>query len=534
MRTNAPTPQPEDVETLLRAGIAAAKAGQRERARDLLMRVVEQDVENVLAWLWLSGVVDSLDDREVCLENVLALDSDNDVARNGLAMVRQQKADRLLREGIAAAKAGQRERARELLMRVVERDEENVSAWLWLSGVVDSLDDRQVCLENALTLDPNNAAAHKGLDWVRKQKETQAPPPAETVPPAETGAPLASAPESPTAGRARTPVSPAAAVPHEDLVRRQPSLEPELELPPSTAWDEFDDEYLCPYCAAPTEPQDRKCKACGGKLWINFRKQEKRSTWLWVALSLQALNTLLKGVVPLQLSAILFGAEDNELAALLEMYAVFADLLNVSSATIEMWLIIAFFVSLLLFVFSLAVLIALYLRWKPAFYLYLINAVLGLAQVLVDVVRFLSSPEMALFGGFGYVCSGITVLITLAMLWLAYQIKDDFPFERQRILLRLDPDVTRGPMFLARGHEYVNRRMWALAALHMWRAVAAMPDRMDGRAALTLTYLRLKRYDLAARALAEARRINPGEPRIEELQTLLDDMRSADQAGKSA
>jgi len=28
----------------------------------VLMRVVEQDEESVLAWLWLSGVVDSLDD----------------------------------------------------------------------------------------------------------------------------------------------------------------------------------------------------------------------------------------------------------------------------------------------------------------------------------------------------------------------------------------------------------------------------------------------------------------------------------------
>ena len=74
--------QPQDVGSWLRAGIAAAKAGQRERARTLLMRVVEQDEENVSAWLWLSGVVDSLDDREVCLENVLTLDPDNDAATN--------------------------------------------------------------------------------------------------------------------------------------------------------------------------------------------------------------------------------------------------------------------------------------------------------------------------------------------------------------------------------------------------------------------------------------------------------------------
>ena len=79
------------MDELLQEGIAAAKSGQRERAYDLLMQVVEEDKENVLAWLWLSGVADSLDDREICLENVLALDPTNVAARKGLAQVREQK-----------------------------------------------------------------------------------------------------------------------------------------------------------------------------------------------------------------------------------------------------------------------------------------------------------------------------------------------------------------------------------------------------------------------------------------------------------
>ncbi len=81
------------------------------------------------------------------------------------------RVDDLLREGIAAAKSGQRERAYELLMQVVEQDEENVLAWLWLSGVVDSLDDRETCLENALALDPTCEPARKGLAWIRKQRK---------------------------------------------------------------------------------------------------------------------------------------------------------------------------------------------------------------------------------------------------------------------------------------------------------------------------------------------------------------------------
>ena len=75
---------------------------QRERARDLLMRVVEQDEENALAWLWLSGVVDGLDDREICLENVLSIEPDNTLAQKGLQVLRQQQVEQLVREGVAA------------------------------------------------------------------------------------------------------------------------------------------------------------------------------------------------------------------------------------------------------------------------------------------------------------------------------------------------------------------------------------------------------------------------------------------------
>ena len=156
---------------LLSEGISAAKAGQREHARELLVRVVEQDEENVLAWLWLSGVVDSLDDRAICLENVLALDPDNGLARKGLDALCQQKADRMLHEGIAAAQSDQRERARELLTQAVELNEGNVAAWLWLSDVVDTPHEREVCLENVLALDPYNDTASRGLALLHREKE---------------------------------------------------------------------------------------------------------------------------------------------------------------------------------------------------------------------------------------------------------------------------------------------------------------------------------------------------------------------------
>jgi Flp pilus assembly protein TadD len=69
----------------------------------------------------------------------------------------------LLQKGIALAKAGRREEARNILLQVVEQDERNESAWLWISGVVDTDDDKAIALENVLTLNPNNEWARRGL-----------------------------------------------------------------------------------------------------------------------------------------------------------------------------------------------------------------------------------------------------------------------------------------------------------------------------------------------------------------------------------
>jgi|GEM_PF-712666 len=81
-------PEP-DLQALLRAGITAAKAGQREQARQSLLRVIEQDEASIPAWLWLSTVLDDREERRICLENVLTLDPDNTHARAGLLRLDQ-------------------------------------------------------------------------------------------------------------------------------------------------------------------------------------------------------------------------------------------------------------------------------------------------------------------------------------------------------------------------------------------------------------------------------------------------------------
>ena len=68
-----------------------------------------------------------------------------------------------LQEGILAAKRGDRATAHALLLQVVTAAEDNETAWLWLSGVTETWEERRICLENVLTLNPDNEVAEREL-----------------------------------------------------------------------------------------------------------------------------------------------------------------------------------------------------------------------------------------------------------------------------------------------------------------------------------------------------------------------------------
>lgn len=84
----------------------------------------------------------------------------------------------LLRQGVEAIRAGNKQRGRELLLQVVEEDDRNELAWLWLSATTDDRDEKIVCLENVLTINPENEKARQGLE------KLSAPLPEPPLPPA--------------------------------------------------------------------------------------------------------------------------------------------------------------------------------------------------------------------------------------------------------------------------------------------------------------------------------------------------------------
>ncbi len=74
----------------------------------------------------------------------------------------------MLDDAIQAIRMGNREEGRRLLEQMLETDENNEQIWLWLTSVVDTDEDREVCLENVLALNPQNVVARRGLEAIQQ------------------------------------------------------------------------------------------------------------------------------------------------------------------------------------------------------------------------------------------------------------------------------------------------------------------------------------------------------------------------------
>ncbi len=81
----------------------------------------------------------------------------------------------LLEKGIQAAQDKDKKRAQDILTHVIEIDQYNEKAWLWLNSVVDTPADKKICLENTLLINPDNTYAAMGLQHIRQQDEYSPP-----------------------------------------------------------------------------------------------------------------------------------------------------------------------------------------------------------------------------------------------------------------------------------------------------------------------------------------------------------------------
>ena len=91
-----------------------------------------------------------------------------------------EQAREFRRQGIAAAKAGQKDQARQLLQQSLRIDPANEAAWLWLTSVARDQRERLFCLQKLLEINPNNemglqSLRQLGLTREQLAQQTQTP-----------------------------------------------------------------------------------------------------------------------------------------------------------------------------------------------------------------------------------------------------------------------------------------------------------------------------------------------------------------------
>jgi tetratricopeptide (TPR) repeat protein len=162
----------------VRQAIQAARAGRRVEARDLLLRVVESDPQNETAWMWLSGLVDSLEDRIIACENVLTINPVNENVRAYLSELQRyqhtllarnhvHEAEGLLHQAKGSAERNDEDSALLLARQAVEKHKEYEDAWLFIGRIAPDIDQRIVALEKASQLNPSNPESSVALQQAK-------------------------------------------------------------------------------------------------------------------------------------------------------------------------------------------------------------------------------------------------------------------------------------------------------------------------------------------------------------------------------
>ncbi|TVR19484.1 MAG: hypothetical protein EA396_12500 [Anaerolineaceae bacterium] len=82
-------------------------------------------------------------------------------------MTQETSNEELLQLGIQAVKRKDKQNARFLLMQVYERDKRNEVVLMWLAKIADDRQDRIRWLERVLDVNPDNAAAKRGLNKLK-------------------------------------------------------------------------------------------------------------------------------------------------------------------------------------------------------------------------------------------------------------------------------------------------------------------------------------------------------------------------------
>ncbi|MBX7223107.1 MAG: tetratricopeptide repeat protein [Blastocatellia bacterium] len=273
---------------LLEEGLTALENGEVATARMKLLEVTDLNPRNEVAWVWLSQITDSARGKIAYLRRAHEIKPEDGKIGEALKVT-------MVQEAIVLAKAGNAEKAHELLEQALEIDPTYELAWLWLASTSHSTQEQIAHLETVLTINPKHAEAQQLLAKLRAEHPggiPAGPPPAKQA----TAVPLLPAPPKPQLRLEPTPrpqrphPSPAAVQPaaspqaaRKPIVPTQPVSPPQtvvdshlaaLAVPPvavaSVSLDSFPPEKQSSGPPPSTPPASAPAPAAGSNGWLKI------------------------------------------------------------------------------------------------------------------------------------------------------------------------------------------------------------------------------------------------------------------------
>lgn len=355
--------------------------------------------------------------------------------------------NQLLKTAIQTAKAGEREQAHQLLLQIIKQDEKNEIAWLWLSGVVKAKKDRQICLENVLAINPENAMAMKGLKKL--------------------GAPIPQLPPLPS------PIE------EKEEIWDEPQYDLEVPEANDPHASKFQDVWsgsanICAYCAYPVERSDRKCPKCKRRMVGKELLTPKRSKYLLIWVILRSLSHVLSLI-----SIFTFASSLPEFIA--EIPIAFS---------MTSYLLTVFFSQLL----SIGFTIALFLRQAWAYWLTIAGIalmVLGIVALAIFAATLPPTPSSGAPAWLGFLCISPFIILQILYVYMVVMAGDDFRRVKRWRVAAVD-DRIKDPLAMDQVAKlYSQQNMWATAVLYWQRAVGRSPGNIAILRRLADGYARL-------------------------------------------
>jgi len=198
-----------------------------------------------------------------------------------MEMMRSRQTAYLVRQGIAAARSGRSAEARQLLEQTVQINPNDEMAWLWLSGLMATTEQKLACLQQVLRINPRNEYARAGRDRLQNTFRVACP-----VPTLE--ARLAAVTESSVPA-----VQNCVTLPAIKRLKSPPGApQPKPPVPKPTK-AQPSDALACPACDRPIGPNTRVCPYC----YLELKSLEELLTRGAVLPPTQPLKPKRKGIL---------------------------------------------------------------------------------------------------------------------------------------------------------------------------------------------------------------------------------------------